>query len=215
MNTDALNGDDLPDLTELDQGRVEVITPADIRMLEAATAEQEAELRRMGVPDLDDLLTESKATEPAGDGLMDLDDLLKESVSQVNEQKAAKLARDRLKKGGNYAEKEEDLLRIREWEAKHVWKDEANVGFFIQHQCECGTLNNVWEGLFRRQSHRHMSDAKRWQRAEVALTSLPNETVIQGKPTPVCNDCVAVKGWNTTDKFISWSAEMLDEGETE
>ena len=213
------SGDDLPDLTDVPD--VEVIADGSPELAAAFNSllgpvSADADSNRDPSPDLDDLLAESQPTaiaQATGDLLDDLDSLLAESVAAVNEAKAAKLARERLKRGGAYAEKEEDLARIRDWESKHVWQARANVALFIQHQCACGTGNNVFEGIFRREEHRHMPGAMHWIKVETAKADLPNETVIQAKSTPVCNNCAAIKGWDTEKNFISWGdAEEIDEG---
>jgi len=73
----------------------------------------------VSIPELDDLLAEGLPAKgaPVQDLEISLDELLAESMEQAREEKEAKAVAERRKRGGTLFE--EDLARIRAWEAKH------------------------------------------------------------------------------------------------
>jgi hypothetical protein len=126
----------------------------------------------------------------------DLNALLAESLTTVKETAEAKIARERLKRGGITAEERRaDAERIAAWEAKHEWLDVANVGQFSRFSCGCGTSYTVFTQLMVRQRHRHLRDSFRWQQQQTAQAALPNETVIADYPVKTCAGCADSKGW--------------------
>lgn len=154
---------------------------------------------------LQDLLAESvKGAQAPGTGsasLPSLDDLLSESLGSVKETAAAAAARKRLARGGLSAvEREADAQRIREWEAKHEWEDVANVALFRAYDCSCGASYKLFEGMYRRQLHRHLKHgAQRHLACELADAKLPNETALRISEVEVCGKCMDSKGWDLTN----------------
>ena len=151
---------------------------------------------------LNELLAESVKAPGAGSApLPSLDDLLSESLGSVKETAAAAAARKRLARGGlSQAEREADAQRIREWEAKHEWEDVANVALFRVYECGCGSSYKIFEGMYRRQLHRHLKHgAQRHLACELADAKLPNETAIRTSEVEVCGKCLASKGWDLTN----------------
>lgn len=164
------------------------------------------ETPRAGTDALDDLMQESLEEPSSGDLL---EDLLSESLVQVREQREAKAAKDRLKRGGLSAqERLEDEARIRAWEAAHEWKAEANVSLFIRYICACGSHREVFSGLMQREQHRHLTNhAKRWVAVPSAKADLPNEVLIKEQHMPLCYSCAEVKGWDLT-KATVWEERV-------
>lgn len=144
-------------------------------------------------------------TAPNDDPFAELEAELEKAVASQRAAKEAKAAKDRLKRGGMSAKDlAEDMLRLRDWEAKHEWKAAANVGLFIQHQCKCESVNDVFEGIFRREVHRHLQDSTRYVKVTSSLADLPNETVIQIRYCDVCELCAEEKGWNLAAPTTVW-----------
>jgi hypothetical protein len=133
--------------------------------------------------------------------LPDLSDLLAESVASVKESAEAKASRQRIARGGlSTAEREADAQRIRDWEAKHEWQDVANVALFHVFECGCGASCKVFEGMYRRQTHRHLKHgAQRHVAVGTAMASLQNETAVRVTEVEVCGKCLAEKGWDLTN----------------
>lgn len=133
--------------------------------------------------------------------LPDLNDLLAESVASVKESAEAKASRQRIARGGlSTAEREADAQRIRDWEAKHEWQDAANVALFRVYECGCGASCKVFEGMYRRQTHRHLKHgAQRHVAVDTAVASLQNETAVRVTEVEVCGKCLAEKGWDLTN----------------
>jgi hypothetical protein len=133
--------------------------------------------------------------------LPDLSDLLAESLTSARETAAAKASRQRLAKGGlTAAEREADAQRIREWEAKHEWEAAANVALFHIFECGCGSSAKIFEGMYRRETHRHLKHgAARHVAVESAKADLPNEVAVRVTETAVCGKCMDEKGWDLTN----------------
>ena len=69
----------------------------------------------------------------------DLEALLGEAKAAEREAREAKEARERAKRGGlTPSQRAEDEARLRDWEARHEWRDVANVALFERHRCACG-----------------------------------------------------------------------------
>jgi hypothetical protein len=147
---------------------------------------------------LDQLLAESQAGKVQA--LPSLSDLLSESLADTKSAIAAKSARQRLARGGlSAAKREADAQRIREWEAKHEWEDVSNVALFRIYKCGCGSTCEIFEGMYRRQAHRHLKHgAQRHLACEVADAKLPNEVATRTSQTEVCGKCMDAKGWDFT-----------------
>lgn len=152
------------------------------------------------LPELDDLLTtKSNDTAPVddeadGDDLPDLVDLLSESVEQAKEARAVKEAAERRKRGG--ALSEEDLARLREWEARHEWRDIGNTALFCKYHCNgCGRNQTIFMQLLRHQEHRHMKETFRWTATTEAKTDLPNEVAVQKFVVGMCTNCCVHAGF--------------------
>ena len=146
-----------------------------------------------GVEDeLDALLT----PEPPDDEVDPLDELLAESMATVKDQLEAKLARERLKRGGNTAAQQaEDAERIRRWELANEWQAVANVALFERHRCNCGRQQTIFRQLMQRQQHRYLRDSTRWQAVEAINAELPKEVVVQKWATPMCTECSPQSGF--------------------
>jgi hypothetical protein len=133
---------------------------------------------------------------------VNLDDLLAESIAAVADAGAAKAAKDRVKRGGqSQAERQEDLERIAAWEAAYEWEAQANVALFHWYTCttcDAGTTNGygLFQGLFIREQHKSLQDAKRWRRVEASKAMLPNETAIRFHEVPMCTECCTGNGWD-------------------
>ena len=131
------------------------------------------------------------------DDFDDLNALLSDSLQSERERADAKATRERLKRGGlSTTERIEDEARIAAWEARHEWEDVANVGQFRRYDCHCGQHHTVFEQLMVKQRHRHLRDSFRWQQQAASQVVLPNETVIRLISVPVCECCIATKGWD-------------------
>lgn len=136
------------------------------------------------------------AVAPASD-FDDLNALLGEAMAATKETEQAKLARERLKRGGlSAAEREADAARIADWEARHEWRAEANVALFVEITCEtCNTYSTSFSHFMQRQVHRHLRDSQRWTTVDNCKADLPNEVVLQKKLTAMCDECAPAKGW--------------------
>lgn len=151
---------------------------------------------------------------PAGDtsvntanpaDLPSLEDLLSESILVSRETSAAKAAKARLAKGnGDLATREADAARVAAWQAAHEWEAVANVALFHQYQCACGKTSTILEGLYRRETHRHLKHgAQRHIACESAKADLPNEAAIRLTEVPTCGECMISKGWDLADA-VEW-----------
>lgn len=130
-----------------------------------------------------------------------LSDLLAESISSVKQDREAIESRKRLARGGqSTAEREADAARIREWENKHEWEGAANVALFHIYSCSCGNRFTLFEGMFERQTHRHLKHgAQRHIAVTSAKASLPNETATRASDVEACGQCMIGKGWDLTN----------------
>lgn len=149
------------------------------------------------LPELDDLLTtKPSSTEPSedSDDLPDLDDLLAEAKAEQREARELKEARERRKRGG--ALSEEDLARLREWEAKHEWRDISNTALFNKYHCTgCGRNQTTFSRLMRRQEHRHLRNTERWTTVQDIDPDLPNEVAVQKWTVGMCTNCCHQAGF--------------------
>ena len=138
---------------------------------------------------------------PSEPDLPSLDDLLSESVAAVKETAEAKAARLRLAKGGlSKAERDADAERIKRWESAHEWQAAANVALFHIFECGCGSSAKIFEGMYRREEHRHLKHgAMRHIAVDSALASLPNEVAVRMTQTPTCGKCMDKMGWDLTN----------------
>lgn len=152
----------------------------------------------VSIPELDDLLAEGLPAKgaPAQDQDLEisLDELLAESLEQAREEKEAKAVAERRKRGGTLSE--EDLARIRAWEAKHEWKPMANVALFDKTTCNgCGRQQTIFTALLQRQEHRHLKDAMRWTAVESVDPKLPNEVAVKKYRAGMCTNCCERAGF--------------------
>lgn len=156
------------------------------------------------LPDLDDLLGEA-----VGD-LPDLDDLLASAKAQQSDKDAAKKARDRLAKGGlSDREREEDLARLREWEARNLYRAVANVACFTESGCDrCGDYTYLFTGLMERQVHRHIPTTQRWLAADKIKTDLENEVMVTRQTTPFCLACMTEVGFSFNNAYTEDGEEL-------
>lgn len=156
----------------------------------------------MDMPDLDGLLEESQS-------MLSLDDLLKESKLAAKAKTELAESRKRVALGGGkFANLDEDLRRIREWEAANVWRAEALVATFTVTECQaCRGTSKVFSTLFVREVARNSTFSRRWVAVEgdAAETSkLPRETGIIFAQAPMCSECAGGQGWDlATAKEIS------------
>lgn len=157
------------------------------------------------IPDLDDLLDESAA----GD-LLDLDDLLGAAKAEAKDKAELKTARNRLAKGGlTDREREEDLARVRAWEAKHLYKAVANVACFTESMCErCADFTYLFTGLMQREVHRHIETTQRWLKVETIKTELDNEVMVTRKTTPFCLQCMTEVGFTFNNAYTEEGEEL-------
>lgn len=141
--------------------------------------------------ELDSLLAESV------EGLDPLDALLAESMETVKQNKEAKLARERLKRGGQSAAQiAEDAERIRQWELAHEWTIVANVAFWERHECDgCGHHQTIFRQFMHRQVHNRMAKTERWVEADKMSAEHPSETLVQKWSTPMCPRCCEQQGF--------------------
>lgn len=169
------------------------------------------------LPALEDLATEASA-----DSLPDLDDLLGTAKAEAKDKAEVKASRNRLAKGGlTDREREEDLARLREWEARNLYKSVANVACFTESCCErCGDYTYLFTGLMERQAHRHVATTQRWLATKVAKTGLDNEVMVTRQTTPFCLACMTEVGFTFNNAYTEdgqelTSAESEGEGEEE
>ena len=138
-----------------------------------------------------------------------LDDLLSEALAESAEKKRSDLARKRVKENRLRKPEEvaEDARVLAAWEARHVWRDEANVAQFRENRClNCNDYQQVFEGLFRRQSHRHLKDgSQRWIVVDNQDLALNNEIRVTETETPFCGECLGTRGF-------SWGRGYTDDG---
>lgn len=145
--------------------------------------------------DLEALLTES---------IDPLDELLAESLAATREAADAKIARERIKRGGGSAkERAEDEARIQRWELAHEWKPVANVALFERHECACGRHQTIFRQLMIRQQHRHLHMSQRWQQTTASIADLPSEVVVQKWASPICVQCAPRAGF-TFNNVTEW-----------
>jgi hypothetical protein len=127
----------------------------------------------------------------------DLEALLGEAKAAERDAREVKAARERAKRGGlTPAQREEDEARLREWEARHEWKDVANVAQWERHRCACGRQQTIFRQLMRKQVHRHLRDSVRYVQVEAQVASLPNELLVQKWNTPMCTSCAPRAGFD-------------------
>jgi len=155
------------------------------------------------LPALGDLLAEVR--KPAGgakpSALPALGDLLAQATATQRDSKARDTAKRRLALGqGSAEERAADAARIRDWESKHEWQAVANVALFHVYDCECGKSSKIFEGLYRRETHRHLKHgAQRHVAVDSAMADLPNEVAIRTTDIEVCGACMDAKGWDLTN----------------
>lgn len=129
----------------------------------------------------------------------DLEALLGEAKAAERDAAEVKAARERAKRGGLApAQREEDVQRLREWEAKHEWRAVANVAQFERHRCACGRQQTIFRQLMQKQQHRHLRGSVRYVQVEVQLADLPNEILVQKWSTPMCTECCTRQGFDFT-----------------
>ena len=146
---------------------------------------------------------------PSSD-LPDLDDLLTSAVAARNDKVAAKQSRERLAKGGlTQQEREEDLARLREWEARNLYKPVANVARFVESCCaNCGEFSYLFTGLMERQAHRHVDTTQRWLATQTAKTGLDNEVMVARQTTPFCIECMDRVGFTLNNAYTEDGEEL-------
>lgn len=142
--------------------------------------------------------------------LPDLDDLLTSAVAERNAKVEARKSRERLSKGGlTPQEREEDLIRLREWEARNLYKPAANVARFIESCCtNCGEFSYLFTGLMERQVHRHVATTQRWLAVQVAKTDLDSEVMVVRQTTPFCIECMERVGFTLNNAYTEDGEEL-------
>lgn len=165
-------------------------------------------------PDLDDLLEESvgkpMGTEAPGDDDspdLDLDDLLAESVGAVKSKREVEEARRRLRQSGTSGSsklQQEDLDRIRQWEAANSWRAEALCAVFTVTRCDlCSSTRRVFTGLMVREHSRQSAFARRWVAVErtamEAFHHLRRETGVIHARALMCEDCAPGLEWDLSN----------------
>ncbi len=137
------------------------------------------------------------------DDLPDLDDLLASAKSTADKAKAAKAARERLLRGGlDKTQLEEDAARIREWEARNLYRAVANVATFTETHCtRCGEYHYQFTGLMRREVHRHVPTTQRWVAVEQQQVELNNEVRLTRLEVPFCSECLEQVGFSFNNGY--------------
>lgn len=160
------------------------------------------------LPELEDLISESTAQ--AEFDLPDLGDLLGAAKAEAADKIAAKTARERLAKGGlTAAERAEDLARLREWEARNLYRPVANVACFTESGCDrCGDYSYTFTGLMERQVHRHIDTTQRWLAVNKIKTGLDNEVMIHRQTTPFCIECMGEVGFSLNNAYTDDGEEL-------
>jgi hypothetical protein len=163
------------------------------------------------LPSLEDLTAEAMRDLP------DLDDLLGTAVAEQHDKLSAKKARDRLAKGGlTAAEREEDLTRLRDWEARNLYRPVANVARFVESTCDrCGTYCYLFTGLFERQVHRHVATTQRYTSIETMKPDLDNEVMVASQTTPFCTQCMKGLGFSFNNAYTEEGEELQEAVEGE
>jgi len=156
------------------------------------------------LPDLEALTAE------ALDDLPDLDDLLHSAKAEAADKSAAKTARERLAKGGlTPREREEDLARLRDWEARNLYRAVANVACFTESSCDrCGDYTYLFTGLMERQVHRHVETTQRWLVVDKIKTDLDNEVRVTRQTTPFCLACMTEVGFSFNNAYTEDGEEL-------
>lgn len=133
----------------------------------------------------------------------DLEALLTEAKDAERTAREAKDARERVKRGGLTAsQRAEDEARLRDWEAKHEWRDEANVALFERYRCACGRQQTIFRQLMRKQVHRHLRDSVRYVKMDAQSIHLESEILVQKWETPMCTECAPRNGFSFTTMKI-------------
>lgn len=159
------------------------------------------------LPELDQLLDESSE-------VPDLDDLLGTAKAEAKDKAELKAAKQRLAKGGmTDRERAEDLARVREWEAKHLYKAVANVSCFVESCCEhCGDYTYLFTGLMERQVHRHIETTQRWHATDTIKTDLDNEVRVTQQTTKFCVQCMSEFGFTFNNAYTEDGVELAEAG---
>lgn len=161
-------------------------------------------------PDLPDDLNDLLGASEASPDLLDLDDLLGAAKAEAKDKAELKTAKARLAKGGlSDREREEDLTRVREWEARHLYRAVANVACFTESSCtRCGDYSYQFTGLMQRDQHRHIETTQRWLAADTIKTDLENEVMITRKTTPFCIECMGDVGFSFNNAYTDDGEEL-------
>lgn len=145
------------------------------------------------------------------DDFADLNAAIADQIKLKADAAAAKIARDRVKRGGPAAAGllAEDLARIADWEARHEWKAEANIALFERETCTtCETVSERFVQFMRLEAHRHLRDSHRIVRAANADAGLPNRVYVQPRLVAMCPDCAEAKGWLLANAHeVDWTAD--------
>lgn len=143
---------------------------------------------------------------------LSLEGLLSEALAGQKEKQTAEAARKRAKAGTlrSPAQMAEDERLLAAWESRHVWKDEANVARFRANQCLCcDDYQYLFQGLYRRQSHRHMKDgSRRWIAGEKQDMALPNEVQVEQTTTDFCGECLGKFGFDWGKGYTTEGVEL-------
>lgn len=154
------------------------------------------------------------------DGLLDLpdlDDLLGTAKAEAKDKADLKASKARLAKGGlSDREREEDIARVRAWEAKNLYKAVANVACFTEARCAgCESYSYLFTGLMERSVHRHIETTQRYIAVDVVKTDLDNEVMVTRKVTPFCVDCMGAVGFTFNNAYTEDGEELKAADDTD
>lgn len=170
-------------------------------------------------PDLPDDLDDLLGAPEASPDLPDLDDLLGTAKAEAKDKADLKASKTRLAKGGlTDREREEDLARVRAWEAKHLYKAVANVACFTESYClKCGDYTYLFTGLMQREVHRHIETTQRWLAVPDGKikTDLDNEVMVRQQTTPFCLQCMSEVGFSFNNAYTEDGQELTEAGSPE
>lgn len=137
------------------------------------------------------------------EGFDELEALLQESLQPVREKQALRANREKLARGGLSAnERKEIEAKVREWEARLEWDNEANVALFHRQTCsKCELTWTTFSTLLLRQSHKTKADTQRWIASSVELAALPNEVAFRDQTVGMCWNCCDSRGYRGDEGY--------------
>lgn len=169
-----------------------------IRDIESREELEELLSQSIAAPnDEDDAVAEKQGVEDEGEPLDTLDALLAESIAELEGKRKLRELRQRaVKPGLSTRERQEIEAKVREWEARIEWQDEANVALFTRQLCaHCGTVAFPFNSMLRRQSHKTVKSSMRWITVEDLNPHLPREAVLRDRTVPFCQVCAEDSNW--------------------